>query len=98
MRKRDPASAPSVGDRVQYVMIKGAVKSKNYQNAEDPIYVLNHKIPIDFNYYLEKQIKNPILRIFKLVIPNPESLFVGDHTTKRFVPKMSKSSALCKFF
>jgi len=54
MKKRDPATAPGIGDRVQYLMVKGKVGSKQYMNAEDPLYVLRNNIPIDFNYYLEK--------------------------------------------
>ena len=30
MRKRDPASAPNVGDRVAYVIVKGTKNSKLY--------------------------------------------------------------------
>lgn len=40
MRQRDEASAPSVGDRVAYVMVKGVHGSKNYEKSEDPLYVL----------------------------------------------------------
>ena len=40
MRKRDEATAPSVGDRVAYVMIKAAKGSKGYEKSEDPLYVL----------------------------------------------------------
>ena len=40
MRKRDEATAPTVGDRVAYVMIKGAKGSKGYEKSEDPLYVL----------------------------------------------------------
>ena len=54
MRKRDPATAPYIGDRVPYLMIKGKIGSKQYMNAEDPLEVLKRNIPIDFNYYLEK--------------------------------------------
>ena len=53
MKARDAASAPNVGDRVAYVMVKGMKGSKGYQNSEDPIYVLNNNLPIDFNYYIE---------------------------------------------
>jgi DNA polymerase delta subunit 1 len=35
-------------------MVAGTKGSKNYENAEDPTYVLENDIPIDFNYYLEK--------------------------------------------
>lgn len=48
MKKRDAASAPTVGDRVQYVVVKGAKGSKTYEKSEDPIFVLENNIPIDF--------------------------------------------------
>ncbi len=54
MKKRDLGSAPTIGDRVAYVMISGIKGSKNYENAEDPLYVLEHDLPIDYNYYIEK--------------------------------------------
>lgn len=53
MRKRDAGSAPSVGDRVSYVMIKGMKGQKAYELAEDPMYVLEHDIPIDFCHYID---------------------------------------------
>jgi DNA polymerase delta subunit 1 len=53
-------------------MIKGTKGSKNYDNAEDPKYVLEHDLPIDTNYYLENQIKKPLLRIFKPILRDPE--------------------------
>lgn len=39
MRKRDPGSAPTLGDRVAYVIIKTG-GDKNYEKSEDPLYVL----------------------------------------------------------
>jgi DNA polymerase delta subunit 1 len=53
MRERDEASAPSVGDRVAYVMVKAVKGSKNYEKSEDPLYVLKNNIPIDYNFYLD---------------------------------------------
>lgn len=43
-----------MGDRVPYVIIAGAKGSKNYENAEDPIEILQKDLPIDFDYYIEK--------------------------------------------
>ena len=68
MRKRDPGTAPNIGDRIQYVIIKGEKGSKNYENSEDPIYVLEHDLPLDIDYYLENQLKKPLLRIFDPII------------------------------
>ena len=53
MKERDEASAPTVGDRVAYVMVKGAKGSKGYEKSEDPLYVLQNNIPIDYQFYLE---------------------------------------------
>lgn len=72
MRKRDEASAPNVGDRVQYVMVKGAKGAKGYEKSEDPLYVLQNNLPIDYNFYLEHQIKLPLMRIFEPILNNVE--------------------------
>ncbi|OWM88834.1 hypothetical protein CDL15_Pgr020788 [Punica granatum] len=56
MRKRDPASAPNIGDRVPYVIIQAAEGAKAYELSKDPRYVLEHNIPIDVDYYLDHQI------------------------------------------
>ena len=57
--------------------------SKGYQNSEDPIYVLNNNLPIDFNYYIENQIKLPLSRIFEPIFGDIKktelALFTGDH-------------------
>ena len=96
MQQRDAANAPSVGDRVAYVMIKGTRGQKAYELAEDPIYALHNDLPIDFDYYLEKQLKAPLMRLFEDVIPNSQSLFNGEHTRKRYQPKAT-TGALSKF-
>ena len=80
MRRRDPGSAPAVGDRVPYVIIEAAKGTPAYERSEDPIYVLEHNIPIDTKYYLDNQLQGPLTRIFEPIIDNTSSLFVGEHT------------------
>eukprot|EP00761_Pharyngomonas_kirbyi_P003062 gb/GECH01003066.1/.p1 GENE.gb/GECH01003066.1/~~gb/GECH01003066.1/.p1 ORF type:complete len:1039 (+),score=172.93 gb/GECH01003066.1/:1-3117(+) len=89
MRKRDPASAPRVGDRVAYVIVQGD-NSALYSRAEDPIYVLDHGVPIDTQYYLDKQIARPIERIFEPIHRNPQELLAGQHTMSKSRPSVSK--------
>eukprot|EP00928_Gymnodinium_smaydae_P007501 TRINITY_DN12696_c0_g5_i3.p1 TRINITY_DN12696_c0_g5~~TRINITY_DN12696_c0_g5_i3.p1 ORF type:complete len:870 (-),score=184.28 TRINITY_DN12696_c0_g5_i3:78-2549(-) len=67
MRKRDPATAPRLGDRVPYLVLAGAAKTKVYERAEDPLYALEHDLPVDADYYLENQLKQPLVRVFELV-------------------------------
>ncbi len=74
MRKRDPHSAPNIGDRVPYVIIKAPKGAKAYEKSEDPLWVLDNNIPLDYQYYLEQQLKNPLMRIFEPLMSDPESL------------------------
>ncbi|KAJ5894683.1 DNA polymerase delta catalytic subunit [Penicillium taxi] len=82
MTKRDAGSAPALGDRVAYVMIRGAANSKGYERAEDPIYVLENNIPIDTKYYLDNQLANPLGRIFEPILGEKKAnqLLTGEHT------------------
>jgi DNA polymerase elongation subunit (family B) len=75
MRQRDPASAPRLGERVPFVMVQKDKKAKGYERAEDPLYVLTHAVPISVTYYLENQLRKPILRIMRSLVPNPEMIF-----------------------
>ena len=83
MRKRDPRSAPVVGDRVAYVITKGAKDAKAHEKAEDPIYVLEHDVPIDVNYYLQNQLQHPLIRIFEPIMGEgkAKTLFSQLHAT-----------------
>jgi DNA polymerase I len=60
---------PSVGDRVPFVIIKGKSSRKNkalfVDRAEDPAFVLENNMPLDTEYYVDKQILPPVLRIFE---------------------------------
>merc|ERR1719230_1083760 len=83
MRKRDPGSAPKLGDRVPYVIIAAAKGTPAYQKAEDPIYVLENNIPIDAHHYLTNQLSKPLLRIFEPILGDGKAesvLLKGEHT------------------
>ncbi|EEY13945.1 DNA polymerase delta catalytic subunit [Verticillium alfalfae VaMs.102] len=82
MKKRDAGSAPGLGDRVAYVMIKGAAGAKNYEKSEDPIFVLENNVPIDTRYYLDNQLAKPLGRIFEPILGETKanSLLTGAHT------------------
>ncbi|KAI4310823.1 hypothetical protein MLD38_035775 [Melastoma candidum] len=95
MRKRDAATAPNVGDRVPYVIIKAAKGAKAYEKSEDPIYVLENNIPIDPQYYLENQISKPLLRIFEPILKNAsKELLQGSHTRSISISTPSNSGIM----
>eukprot|EP00347_Sterkiella_histriomuscorum_P024228 403331866 len=92
MRKRDEASAPSVGDRIAFVMVKGTKDAKGYEKSEDPLYVLDNNLPIDYQHYLQHQLKQPLIRIFEPILQNPEQvLLTGEHTRSIHVPKVTNT-------
>ncbi|KAJ7035657.1 DNA polymerase family B-domain-containing protein [Mycena alexandri] len=81
MKKRDAGSAPALGDRVAYVIIKGMKGAAAYEKSEDPLYVLENNVPIDTKYYLENQLSKPLMRIFEPIMgERASSLLSGDHT------------------
>ncbi|CAG8739425.1 4826_t:CDS:10, partial [Acaulospora morrowiae] len=81
MRKRDPGSAPTLGDRVAYVIVKATKNAPAYEKSEEPIYVLENNIPIDTSYYLENQLSKPLMRIFEPILGDKaNSLLAGEHT------------------
>ncbi len=97
MRKRDPASAPVVGDRVAYVVIQGPKDAPMYTKSEDPIYVLEHNLPLDYRYYLDNQLKGPLERIFEPIIDNTAQLFNGEHTRTIAMPMPTEKKGMMAF-
>lgn len=105
MKKRDAGSAPTLGDRVAYVIINSS-STKNYEKSEDPLYVLENSLPIDVKYYLENQLSNPLMRIFEPILgeKRAKELLAGAHTRtiKMGAPKsgglmrFAKKAELCK--
>lgn len=92
MAARDASTAPVVGDRVAYVMIGDGTKGGSISSlAEDPLYVLEHEIPINVTYYIENQLAEPLKRLFLPIIGErrTQELFNGAHTRKRVRPPMS---------
>ena len=70
MKERDQGVAPGVGDRVAYVFVHSEKGNKGYDKSEDPLVVLEKDIPIDIQYYIDHQLKKPLKRILKHIIPN----------------------------
>jgi DNA polymerase I len=54
---------PDLGDRIPFVIISG--KRLFVERAEDPNFVLEKNLSLDIDYYVEKQILPPVLRIFE---------------------------------
>lgn len=87
--KRDPGNAPSVGDRIPYVMVECS-SGRPTDMAEDPLYAINHQVPLNITYYIENQLRKPLTRFFKHIIgeARTEGIFRGEHTRRRVRPPM----------
>lgn len=79
--KKRGGAVPGVGDRVPFVIVRGRGGRKNRElfvdRAEDPAFVLEKNIPLDTEYYVEKQILPPVLRIFESFGVTKDRLCLG---------------------
>ena len=60
MKERAPGSEPLSGDRVQFVIVCGQKKDRMYQKSEDPKWVVDNNIPLDYQYYYKHQFESPV--------------------------------------
>ena len=69
MGQRDPGNKPGPGDRIPYVYIV-TNKKKDLQGnrIENPDYIKEKKLKIDYGFYITNQIMKPILQIYSLVL------------------------------
>jgi len=69
---RDPGNAPSSGERIQFMYILptiGQIASKLQGNRiETPSFIKENNLKIDYKYYIEHQIYNPITQLFGLFV------------------------------
>ena len=70
IRERAPGSEPQNGDRVAFLITKG--NRLLCDKAEDPSWVTEKNIPIDYTYYFEHQMSKPVCDLLEpLVGSNP---------------------------
>jgi DNA polymerase delta subunit 1 len=70
IKKRAPGSEPQNGDRVAFLITK--VPGLLCDKAEDPMWVAEHKLPLDYIYYFEHQLVKPVCDLLEpLVGANP---------------------------
>ncbi len=97
IKKRSPNDTHSIGDRIPYVYVTGTKKDKSSDLAEDPIYILENGLTINYKYYLENQLMKPLTRIFQYLVKNVNSIFEGEHTRK-IVQTLNMNYGIAKFF
>jgi DNA polymerase elongation subunit (family B) len=74
LMRENPDKAPVCGDRVAFVIHTGAGGTSD--RACTPEEITAGKYTVDrIGYYLEKQIKPPLLRIIDKIVTDPQTLF-----------------------
>lgn len=79
MRQRKPGSEPQSGDRVPYLLTKtGDPKAKAFEKSEDPKYVEEHNIPVDYHYYFLNKFLNPVCDLLDPLYENVKEEIFGE--------------------
>lgn len=72
IKARDPGNAPASGERIEFMYVLppvGQVGSKSQgDRVETPSYIKEKGLKIDYKYYIEHQIYNPIVQLFSLFV------------------------------
>lgn len=85
MKERKEGSEPQSGDRVPYVFVKtDNPKAKGFEKAEDPKWVEENNIPIDYYYYFTNKFMNPVI---DLIEPITKSRDIFDYLIEKKKPK-----------
>jgi DNA polymerase elongation subunit (family B) len=73
MREREPGSEPQSGDRVQFVLVDtGDPKARQFEKAEDPAWVRQNNLPLDYQYYFTNKFMNPVCDLLEPLVDKVE--------------------------
>lgn len=88
------------GDRVPFVMVKLFKDAKKSDQAEDPLFALQNRLPLDVDYYAMNQIIRPLLRLLTPVIAPHERLkkLVNVKTGKKIEDETEAKNPITKYF
>jgi len=95
MRDRKPGSEPQSGDRVPYIITKTEnSKAKAFEKAEDPKYVEDNNIPVDYHYYFLNKFLNPVCDLLDPLYENVKEEIFGEIINQHKPPKPKREPAL----
>lgn len=86
LKQRDPGNAPQINDRIQYVYVtdydrkyknKYAKKQLQCDKVEDPQYILENNLHIDYLYYITNQIQKPASQFLEYIIKDVDKFFAN---------------------
>jgi DNA polymerase delta subunit 1 len=79
MRQRKPGSEPQSGDRVPYLLTRtDNPNAKAFEKSEDPKFVEEHGVPIDYHYYFMNKFLNPVCDLLEPLFDNTKQEIFGE--------------------
>ena len=67
--ERDPGNKPGPGDRIPFAYIKNEnKKALQCDKIENPKYIQENNLELDYNFYITNQIMKPLQQLFALVL------------------------------
>lgn len=83
MRQRKPGSEPQSGDRVPYLLTRtDNPNAKAFEKSEDPRFVEEYNVPIDYHYYFMNKFLNPVCDLLEPLFENTRHDIFGDILAK----------------
>ena len=86
--EREPGNKPKPGDRIKYAFIENKNEKLLGNRIETPEYIKEHKLAIDYHYYITNQLMNPLLQLFSLALDKVYQYKNKKHTLQSYLDKM----------
>jgi DNA polymerase delta subunit 1 len=95
LEKVDPLTAPKLGDRIEYF-----IGQNEFKKIALKAYPLSYfdKVPIDRDYYLQKQLKGPLIRLLEPILGKEDSLEIFSHKKSKKTKNEETSLAMKRLF
>ena len=95
MRVRKPGSEPQSGDRVPYLLTNtGDPKARAFEKSEDPVYVKENNIPVDYKYYFINKFLNPVCDLLDPLFENTKEEIFGELISQCKPPPKKREPAI----
>ena len=90
--EREPGNKPGPGDRIPFIYIKNAdKKALQGEKIENPKYILENSLKIDYGFYITNQIMKPLQQVFALVLEQmPDFKTVRGKTSRSWKSDIEK--------
>jgi DNA polymerase elongation subunit (family B) len=89
MAKRDPGTAPKVGERIPYIYVaENSKAAKQGDQIEELSYVRKHNLHPDAVFYITNQIQNPVAQLFALCIEQLDGYLSPKQSYEKLMKQM----------